>query len=1026
MNPRRCVILVALVLLGAIAGTRSARAGANETPGQSHRPHTYSAFLPVSDEFGPEDDAIFRKYVVKSQHFSLGAIYSDKGNDEKIEGGGIGNFFQFCTNRRADVMLVSTHGTKKPFATVIAKFRTTAKGKALRDSVFTYWNGIFVAGALQSMDFVDSGGNIVSYGIVATQTFYTTYFMTPQAFCWWSHCYSANLKMTGPAEARCYLGYDCAVSVGKCLCDEETVLHRMDGQEGQDKRPLGAALAGVNGLCPDNDPPSKLVPQGKLNTVLSPSVLDYAPKGVVCGGVPGFVQFDCSLDNAIPPGSIVSATGGAFLNNHQWAGNDRVTFDVVPTVPWPLIHYDVHENTSISDADHARLDGNTNPAVNARGPNQDDFIWDTNCPNCPGEIWFTLIDKAVNALKRIAGWDFVVYTPIQNMSASTYSGTVSLHVDGLTLPIELVSLTLTGGEARTLSWVVPIPMNALPGQSYGIHVTTSPNGGSPYTVDDMLVVGRSVQGSIKGGALVAVGPNALTVEVANEGATAVTLSGLTAMANAGWVTSVSPSSVTLGPHTSALLDVTCTVPLGTPAGSSAPLRLNGGGPTGTFPILLGTLRVQAPIELAVRNLVDCAPGSGYATAHVDVSCFADHALFPTWTAISAHGFPVVVNLPPMIPPHQPMSGSVSVSIPPDPSLVGTTDVVTIHASAEGYDIDLPVTIEITPAIEIDLSGLTEATICTGWSAPHAVPASARLVNHSDQPLAGSFVVEAWALEGPFNCPWSLPPHGTQSIPLGLIVPTDLAAGLYHVSARTARASMPEAAAALELEEATAFAEVVVSTPVRVDMRQKTVIGTAGHALIVEADLINLRNDRSMSGTLQWSDASGWIAGNPNAGYSLAPGETTTVEVTLQLPAMGPAAADTDSVALIANMTYDTGSPGSSFGWLDAIAEGMGTTDVPGGALGLLGTDIESIDPNPIRSATSVHFRLATAGRATVTVHDAAGRRVATLADGVLAAGRHLASWNGRTDGGGAAAVGVYFVRLETQGLSRSRKAVLMR
>jgi flagellar hook assembly protein FlgD len=60
------------------------------------------------------------------------------------------------------------------------------------------------------------------------------------------------------------------------------------------------------------------------------------------------------------------------------------------------------------------------------------------------------------------------------------------------------------------------------------------------------------------------------------------------------------------------------------------------------------------------------------------------------------------------------------------------------------------------------------------------------------------------------------------------------------------------------------------------------------------------------------------------------------------------------------------------------------------------------------------------------VYDVAGRLVRTLVDGPLPAGRHEARWNGRSEGGGAAASGVYFCRLTLPGSSKTRRMVLLR
>lgn len=81
-------------------------------------------------------------------------------------------------------------------------------------------------------------------------------------------------------------------------------------------------------------------------------------------------------------------------------------------------------------------------------------------------------------------------------------------------------------------------------------------------------------------------------------------------------------------------------------------------------------------------------------------------------------------------------------------------------------------------------------------------------------------------------------------------------------------------------------------------------------------------------------------------------------------------------------------------------------------------------PNPFNPATSIVFDLPRAGRATLRIYDLAGRLVATLADGALAAGRHTLRWDGRDAQGAAVASGVYLYRLESADFTATKRMVL--
>jgi hypothetical protein len=68
-------------------------------------------------------------------------------------------------------------------------------------------------------------------------------------------------------------------------------------------------------------------------------------------------------------------------------------------------------------------------------------------------------------------------------------------------------------------------------------------------------------------------------------------------------------------------------------------------------------------------------------------------------------------------------------------------------------------------------------------------------------------------------------------------------------------------------------------------------------------------------------------------------------------------------------------------------------------------------PNPFNGRTAIPFRLSAAGEVAVAVYDMTGQRVASLIEGRLPAGRHVASWDGVDDRGRAVASGVYIYRL---------------
>lgn len=100
-----------------------------------------------------------------------------------------------------------------------------------------------------------------------------------------------------------------------------------------------------------------------------------------------------------------------------------------------------------------------------------------------------------------------------------------------------------------------------------------------------------------------------------------------------------------------------------------------------------------------------------------------------------------------------------------------------------------------------------------------------------------------------------------------------------------------------------------------------------------------------------------------------------------------------------------------------------TAQVTSGAVGAPGSEVPSLTrlyspvPNPLVGSSLVRFDLAAPSAVRLEVFDLSGRRVTSLADGALEAGRHTVSWNGRRDDGSSVGPGLYFVRLSGRGFA---------
>jgi subtilisin family serine protease len=83
-------------------------------------------------------------------------------------------------------------------------------------------------------------------------------------------------------------------------------------------------------------------------------------------------------------------------------------------------------------------------------------------------------------------------------------------------------------------------------------------------------------------------------------------------------------------------------------------------------------------------------------------------------------------------------------------------------------------------------------------------------------------------------------------------------------------------------------------------------------------------------------------------------------------------------------------------------------------------------PNPASRSVAFAFTLPRAGRIRFAILDAAGREVRMLADGERGAGEQSAAWDLRDRAGAEAPAGLYFARIESEGLAKVRRLAVIR
>jgi hypothetical protein len=140
--------------------------------------------------------------------------------------------------------------------------------------------------------------------------------------------------------------------------------------------------------------------------------------------------------------------------------------------------------------------------------------------------------------------------------------------------------------------------------------------------------------------------------------------------------------------------------------------------------------------------------------------------------------------------------------------------------------------------------------------------------------------------------------------------------------------------------------------------------------------------------------------------------------------MAQAPAGTDSIAAyLLFVQSDTTEQGAA--WIDDVS--LYQTDwvgVSNGAVG--GPTLHQNMPNPFNPMTKIAFELPKRGDVEIVIYNVAGREVVTLHKGVLPAGPHALTWDGRTSDGSMAASGTYWYLLRTPEGDSSRSMVLLK
>ncbi|MEO5929957.1 MAG: FlgD immunoglobulin-like domain containing protein [Candidatus Kapaibacterium sp.] len=143
-----------------------------------------------------------------------------------------------------------------------------------------------------------------------------------------------------------------------------------------------------------------------------------------------------------------------------------------------------------------------------------------------------------------------------------------------------------------------------------------------------------------------------------------------------------------------------------------------------------------------------------------------------------------------------------------------------------------------------------------------------------------------------------------------------------------------------------------------------------------------------------------IAGPDSADFSIAPGALAAAGIPGVIPA---------GQGRTISVEFRPRSAGRKVAYVQPVGNQSSWDPVPDSLIGYtfdpsLGADgdaaashagylLESIMPNPIVASADISYRLGASGSVNVTIHSAAGERVALLADGPQSAGEHRLTWD---------------------------------
>jgi hypothetical protein len=109
--------------------------------------------------------------------------------------------------------------------------------------------------------------------------------------------------------------------------------------------------------------------------------------------------------------------------------------------------------------------------------------------------------------------------------------------------------------------------------------------------------------------------------------------------------------------------------------------------------------------------------------------------------------------------------------------------------------------------------------------------------------------------------------------------------------------------------------------------------------------------------------------------------------------------------------------------ISASAEGAG---ISAGEVPITEFDLKRNVPNPFGPMTTIIFDVPRQAPVEIVIYDPLGREVRVLERGVIPAGRHMITWDGRDRNGKDVGAGLYFCRMKAGKFTKTQKMSLVR